>query len=193
MNQHMHKLLTTLERAQQDGGEGWVLSAKYLHSIPYHVRQLAQVKGCVEGRGTTSNREYRILPDGQQVLADYNAKTGSAEPQRAFSNLDIKTMPDVEPAAPLKSFVGLDSLITPNQKPAVIPTNMREFAQSANGYPAPTLLENSQKNNSHRDPRAQACVQAIDILSKDWPEVNDLVGVLMKLNRMRERKAQADE
>lgn len=184
MNQHLHKLLTILDQAKSDGGDGWVLSAKYLYSIPYHVRQLAQVKGCIEGRGVTSQREYRILPYGQEALDDHNAgkttksKRDHAAPRTPIGlDLEVGSTSDEEiNGEPVVEFPGMDSVIRKGPVPVVTP--------SINS----TLEKNIAINFSLiPDVRVRACVQAIAILGENFQEVNDLVNALVKINARKAR------
>jgi hypothetical protein len=193
LNKQLHELLTILDRAKREGGEGWVSSAK-LPNIPYHTRQIASVKGCIEGRGTTTKREYRILPAGQQALAD--GKAPDPERKREVSGLDIETSPAAEPQA---AFAGIPIITNraPSNGNGIIPMTMTELAHSEPGYPAPSaLIHSTQKNNpapiaaTPLPPYPRACVQVIEILREDFPEVGDLVDALMKLNS---RKGAAHE
>lgn len=179
LNPQMHELLLTLDRAKLLGGDGWV-AVRTLKHIGANVRNHAYQKGYIAGRGKTSARQYKILPPGRTALANNaQANMGVMDqlengfvPTGEESAAPFRHVPEdpsltiVEPAAPLRSFPGLDAEIHPG------------FVKSL-AVSAPKLI--TEKNNGHSDPRARACVQAIDILAEDWPEVGDLVDVLMKL------------
>lgn len=180
LNPQMHELLVRLDRAKLEtrDGEGW-LAGFALRDIPQSIRSYAQQKGYITGIGKTSQRKYKILPAGRTALAN-NARANLALMDK-IENGYVPTGEETPDA--------LDPLfVVERPARAVIPSTMKELAAASNGYLSPSTLEKAtQKNNGHSDPRAQACVQAIDILGEDWPEVTDLVDALMKLNR---RKAQ---
>lgn len=180
----MHELLLALDRAKLLGGDGWV-SGHALRHIPRTIRNQAQTKQWMVGQGSTSLRKYRITTAGRTALAN-NAEANLAvmdEIENGYvptgeETPALRDVPEdpmltvVEPAAPLSHFPGLDTQIRPG------------FVKSLAVTPPKAVTE---KNNGQSDPRARACVQAIDILSEDFPEVGDLVNVLMKLNARKDR------
>lgn len=161
MNEMMHELLLTLDRAKLKGGDGWV-SSNALRHIPQTTRSYAQKMGYTTGRGNTAKRQYMITSAGRTMLANNAAANMEMMPEIENGYVPtgdpIDDLTIVEPAGIIKSLVA-----TPPHVPLVEQKNI------AINLP---LIP---------DARAQACVRAVAILSEDFPEVNDLVESLIKL------------
>lgn len=171
MNSQMHELLLTLDRAKLDTkqGEGWV-SGHALRHIPRTIRNQAQTKQWMIGEGSTTLRKYKITTAGRTALAN-NAQANMQVMDKLENGFvptgdPIDDLTIVEPAGILKS------LVAP-------PPHAPQAAQKNIAIPSVNSVINHPLTP---DPRARACVQAIDILAEDWPEVTDLVESLMKLN-----------
>lgn len=160
LNPQMYELLLTLDRAKLKGGDGWV-SSNALRHIPINTRTYAQTKGYITGKGNTAKRQYMITSAGRTMLAN-NADANMAvmdEIENGYVPTGdlIDDLTIVEPAGIIKSLIA-------------VPPSVPQVEQKNIAIAIP-----------QNDPRAQACVRAVAILSEDFPEVNDLVESLMKL------------
>lgn len=170
----MHELLLRLDRARINGGSEWV-SVRDLRDIPIHIRTYAQSRQWIVGEGDKSNRKYKILPTGRTKLAQ-NADANMAVMDQIENGYvptgdePINDLTIIEPAGIIKSLI------------AAPPVPLMDVPS--------TEQKNTQAAVAPLDEHARACVQAINILGEDFPEVNDLVDVLMRLNR---RKANGHE
>lgn len=173
LNPKMHELLVLLDRAKLEtkDGEGWV-AGRALRHIPKNVRNYAQQKGYMTGKGQTNLRQFKITAAGRTALAN-NAEA------------NLKVMDKIE-----NGFVPTGE---------AVPTNGAGMVKSLVNLPTPTVLDvietAKQKNIQSAampslPPYTEACVQAIDILNESFPEVGDLVDALMRINA---RKASSHE
>lgn len=219
LNSQMHELLISLDQAKQRIGTEWVASSSLRH-FPTQLRQEAQRRGYTEGRGNTTQREYRLLPAGRTALAN-NAQANldvMPEIEKGFVPVgDIDVVPTGESAVAhppkIAATVNVNHIGEVNEKviselPKIIDENFRRvmrdqrFHLDADFIPPPdrefteknidiTKLDKAIAAAQARDQvRARACVRAIDILAEDFPEVTDLVDSLMRLEQ---RKVAADE
>lgn len=199
LNAQMHSLLLELDQAKQQLGTEWVASSALRH-YPTHLRQEAQRRGYTQGRGNTSQREYRLLPKGRTALAN-NAEANldmMPEIERGFvPTAEINVMPNGSSAVKHAPAVR-QVTVSPAVKDRLIAKEGLTEADFITAPEAPeeknidlTALDKALIAALKRDHiHAQACVRAIDILVEDFPEVADLVESLVKLEQ---RKAAANE
>lgn len=183
LNAQMHELLLRLDRAKLDtkDGEGWV-SANDLADIPASIRGYAHTRRYIEGKGSKFERQYKITTQGRTMLAK-NAEANLA----VMDKIENGFVPEGDPIEeqPQAFFPGLDAVIRPGHAPN---GNGAGIVNSLVNRPTPAAIELLQKNTQAAvaatplPPYARACVQAVEILGEDFPEVGDLVEALMKIN-----------
>jgi hypothetical protein len=182
LGSEMLSFLVDLDRARLDSQDGWVPSSSVRHYTTF-TRTQAQKAGYVEGRGSTSQREYCITKAGRTALAD-NAQAHLDEMQRVENGFvpTDETDPAAAPVTAKRQYTKRASTKVRALELASPNPPVSEIVIAA----TPITAITTEKNNA----RVQACVQAIDILAESFPEVTDLVDALVKIN---ERKGRSYE
>lgn len=199
LNPHVHNLLLTLEKFQ---GQGliWVSGSDLAH-IPHHSRQDAIQRGFIEARGTTHDREYKLLSEGLTALANnaehvLNDMRGGDQPVEPVKrrgdkqcSVDGCDQPRLKPNSRCKRHHKEHLKAQQQSKSAnvVVPRlGIKSFnptaAPSASivPVPAPAAIEIPPVENSESAYRL-----AFEVVCQIYPEVRDLVNSILRLQASR--------